>query len=218
MLVECAASCNSVGAGTNQSKQSGTAEVYEGEDGAVAAFRFAEMYSSYYTDGISTQLVLDVAKELNDKLPESYVVPQDITHCGDTKRRPCSAGKLWKRAEEMKKDDMHDAAGADLIRALLKTGIEVDFIQRCERSLQWAFGSIRKQRERERRLAVEEAKLEKRRQEELEAMKEAEERQREYEANLRKFGEGLVEGLASGVAEASIGADGSTETSPEAQL
>ena len=71
-----------------------------------------------------------------------------------------------------------DTAGADLIRAMLKTGIEIDFIERCKRSLQWAFGSIQRQREREKKEAIEEAKLEARRKEEQLAMDEAVERKK----------------------------------------
>ena len=29
----------------------------------------------------------------------------------------------------------HASAGADLIRAMLKSGIEVDFVEKCERSI-----------------------------------------------------------------------------------
>merc|ERR1711903_197898 len=113
---------------------------------------------------------MEVAQKLQEALEaENYQAPKELTHCG---KRQCSAGKLWKRAEEMRKADMHDDAGADLIRALLKTGIEVDFIDRCKRSLQWAFGGIQRQRERERREAIEEAKLEARKEEERLAMEE----------------------------------------------
>jgi tetratricopeptide (TPR) repeat protein len=211
MLKECAKSC-----GVTPQQHIGDARVYEGEDAAIGAFRFAENYSGYYPNGmIGSDVVLDIARDLTDKIPSDYVVPEDITHCGDTKRKVCSAGKLWKRAEELRKDDMHDAAGADLIRAMLKTGIEVDFVERCERSLQWAFGSITRQREREKRAAAEEAKLEKRRQEEAEAMAEAAERKKEYEANFYKFGESLIASL--GTQEAAVGADGTAEISPETQ-
>ena len=148
-----------------------TATVYEGEDAGIGAFRFAEEHSGLIDDSQMSKAVLDVAQQLHDKLSaEDYKPPKDISHCG---KKPCSAGKLWKRAEEMRKADMHDSAGADLIRALLKTGIEVDFRERCERTLQWAFGSIQRQRQREKREAEEEAKLEKRRQEEQQAMEEA---------------------------------------------
>mmetsp|Transcript_7498 Transcript_7498/g.14241 ORF Transcript_7498/g.14241 Transcript_7498/m.14241 type:complete len:699 (-) Transcript_7498:5-2101(-) len=200
--------------------QKARAYLYEGEDAAIGAFRFAERFSKHYPlETIPTSVVLDVARQLLLSLESDndidYTPPLDVTHCSSgEKRRPCSAGKLWKRAEEMRKADMHDAAGADLIRALLKTGIEVDFVERCERSLRWAFGSIRRQRERERREAIEEAKLEKRREEERMAMAEAEARKREYEDDFVAFGRGLQESLESGDvgAEASVGADGSVET------
>ena len=212
MKKECAKSC-----GIKEQIRTGQAQMYEGEDAAIGAFRFAEHYSTHYPNGlINSDVVLDIARELTAKIPNDYVVPEDITHCGDTKRRPCSAGKLWKRAEELRKDDMHDAAGADLIRAMLKTGIEVDFVERCERSLQWAFGSITRQREREKRMAIEEAKLEKRRQEETEAMAEAQERKKEYEANFYKFGEALQAGLSGGSESVSVDLDG--EISPESQM
>ncbi|KAL3784347.1 hypothetical protein HJC23_004110 [Cyclotella cryptica] len=222
MLLHCAFSCGVTDhADTSSSSQhTGTAHVYPGEDPAIGAFRFAEQYSGQYTHGtIPTSTVINIARELNASLPEGYVVPEELSHCGEgTKRRPCSAGKLWKRAEEWRKEDVHDGAGADLIRALMKTGIEVDFVERCERSLQWALGSITRQRERERRMAMEEAKLEKRRREEMEAMAEAEERRKEYEANFYKFGEKLIASLSEGAGEATVNADGSTEISEQARL
>eukprot|EP00984_Skeletonema_dohrnii_P029794 scaffold20682_cov61-Skeletonema_dohrnii-CCMP3373.AAC.2 len=172
MLENCAASCSDNGATTDDDNDDddeeeqiipkGSAHIYEGEDAAMGAFRFAEQYSRHYTnDMIPIPTVLDVARELQEATHSGYTPPNDITHCGGgdatKKSRPCSAGKLWKRAEDMRKADVHDEAGADLIRALLKSGIEVDFKEKCERSLQWALGSVRKQRERERRAALEEA-------------------------------------------------------------
>eukprot|EP00584_Thalassiosira_punctigera_P022708 CAMPEP_0172573142 /NCGR_PEP_ID=MMETSP1067-20121228/136037_1 /TAXON_ID=265564 ORGANISM="Thalassiosira punctigera, Strain Tpunct2005C2" /NCGR_SAMPLE_ID=MMETSP1067 /ASSEMBLY_ACC=CAM_ASM_000444 /LENGTH=679 /DNA_ID=CAMNT_0013365739 /DNA_START=346 /DNA_END=2385 /DNA_ORIENTATION=+ len=223
MMENCVASCGGGGDEESAQPKRGRAHVYEGEDAAVGAFRFAEGYSNWYThETVPTEVVLDVARKLVKSIEErapDYAPPKDVTHCSSgEKQRPCSAGKLWKRAEEMRKEDMHDAAGADLIRALLKTGIEVDFVERCERSLGWAFGSVRRQRERERREAEEEAKLEARRQAEREAMAEAEERKKEYEADFVAFGRGLQLSLASrGDGEATVGADGSvTEgTDPE---
>ncbi|KAL7517474.1 hypothetical protein ACHAWX_002397, partial [Stephanocyclus meneghinianus] len=210
MLLRCPSSC---GAALPR------AHVYPGEDAAVGAFRFAERYSSLFEDGrMPIEMVLDVARKLEGSLPEGYAAPDEVTRCGEgAKRRTCSAGKLWKRAEELRKDDIHDGAGADYIRALMKTGIEVDFVERCERSLQWALGSIARQRERERRMAVEEAKLEKRMREEMEAMAEAEERRKEYEANFVKFGESLIASLTVGAGEVTVNADGSTETSEQVQ-
>lgn len=198
MFENCAASCNA--------SRKAIVYVYEGDDVGVAAFRFAEEYSTTETQ----QTVLEVAKKLQAALvAENYTPPKELTHCG---KRLCSAGKLWKRAEEMRKADMHDDAGADLIRALLKTGIEIDFIERCQRSLQWAFGSIQRQREREKREAIEEAKLEARKEEERAAMEEALERKKEYEADLVKFGvelqESIAECTAPGSAESvTVGAD-----------
>ena len=241
MLENCAASCADNGATTDDNDDNnddeaqeeqiipkGSAHIYEGEDAAMGAFRFAEQYSRHYTnDMIPIPTVLSVARELQEATNSGYTPPNDITHCGggDAKKksRPCSAGKLWKRAEDMRKADVHDEAGADLIRALLKSGIEVDFKEKCERSLQWALGSVRKQRERERRAALEEAKLEQRRELERLAMGEAEERRLEYEANFEKFGEEMKEKLMSGslvadvaaVASATVGADGTVETTEE---
>lgn len=243
MLENCAASCANIGSDDNDDgdvgareesdeivTNKGTALIYEGEDAAIGAFRFAERYTSHYeNEVIPVSTVLDIARELQQSLTSSpsgqdYTPSIDITHCGgesgNKKSRPCSAGKLWKRAEDMRKAELYDAAGADLIRALLKSGTEVDFVEKCERSLQWAFVSVRKQRERERKLALEEAKLEKRRMEELEALAEAEERMNEYEANFVKFGEELQKSFMEGVrSEATIGADGSVETtSTESQM
>lgn len=165
MLEKCSLSCKGKGTFT------ANAYVMDGEDAGIGAFRFAEEYSTHFQEDSTTETVMDVAKQLQDALvAKNYNPPTELTKCG---KRPCSAGKLWKRAEEMRKADMHDAAGADLIRALMKSGIEIDFIERCKRSLQWAFGSIKRQREREAREAFEQEKIEKRRQEEKAAMEEA---------------------------------------------
>jgi len=184
MLANCATSCHAMK--LQQTTKFANAVVYEGEDAAVGAFRFAE---EYLTDGNlnvleeqekTMTIIVDVARQLQSELDSSadnkYTPPSDLTHCGasgNKKARLCSAGKLWKRAEEMRKADMHDAAGADLIRALLKSGIEIDFIDKCKRSLKWAMGSVQRQREREAKEAIEEAKLEQRREEERKAMDEA---------------------------------------------
>jgi len=213
MLENCAVSCDTV-------SRKGKAYVYDGEDVGVGAFRFAEEYSNYFDSTTDTQQkVLEVAKELQDELKvQNYTPPQELTHCG---KRQCSAGKLWKRAEEMRKADMHDDAGADLIRALLKTGIEIDFKERCQRSLQWAFNSIQRQRERERKEAIEEEKLEVRRKEEEAAMESALERKKEYDADLVKFGNQLQESVAECDANggsATVGADGTVETDVEVEV
>lgn len=219
MLESCAAACSEGDVeDDDEGRRMGEARVYEGEDAAMGAFRFVEEHASFYPNGVvPTSIVLDVARLLADRAPaDSYAPPTSVTHCGGDgrkKSRPCSAGNLWKRAEEFRKDDMYDAAGADLIRILLKSGIEVDFIEKCERSLQWAIGSIRRQRDRERKAAEEEAKVEKRREEERKAQAEAEERRKEYETDFFKFGQGLQVSLSGGGAssEATFDVDGSME-------
>ncbi|KAL7551253.1 hypothetical protein ACHAWF_014443 [Thalassiosira exigua] len=220
MLENCAASCADSEDEEDEEKEKEEEEkarwvgayIYKGEDAAVGAFRFADHYSCFYTHQmIPTSVVLDIARGLQQALLEDYAPPKDVTHCSDKKPWPCTAGKLWKRAEEMRKEDMHDAAGADLFRALLKTGIEVDFVERCKRSLQWAFGSIKRQREKERRLALEEAKMEKRQAKEAEPMREAGEWKKEYEAHFLKFGKSLLTSGGGASQEAKIGPDGSVE-------
>ena len=206
MLNNCAATC--------QVHRIVPVTVYDGEDIGIAAFRFAEENSYLFNDVEPLDLVLQVANELQDVMEaesNTYEPPKELTHCG---KRPCSAGKLWKRAEEMRKADIYDDSGADLIRALLKKGIEVDFVERCKRALQWSFDSIQRQREREEREAAEEAKLEARKEEERKAMEESLQRKKEYEAGFLKFGEGLQASIADGAAagSASVGADGSVET------
>jgi len=212
MLENCAASCSQA--------RKASVNVYEGDDVGTATFRFAEEYSAIFTSTDETiDTVLTVAQNLQTVLEEkNYVPPKELTHCG---KRQCSAGKLWKRAEEMRKADMHDDAGADLIRALLKTGIEVDFISRCKRSLQWAFGSIQRQREREKREAIEEAKLEARKEEERAALEEAKKRKEDYEESFLKFGMKIQESIADpdgAKSSATVGADGTVETETDAEV
>jgi tetratricopeptide (TPR) repeat protein len=228
MLENCAASCSGDDVADDNDdddddgkQRKGEARVYEGEDAAIGAFRFVEEYASYYPNGVvPTGTVLNFARALVEQGPDNYAPPTSVTHCGGDgkkKSRPCSAGNLWKRAEEFRKDDMYDAAGADLIRILLKTGLEVDFVEKCERSLQWAIGSIRRQRDRERKAAEEEAKLEKRREEERNAQLEAEERKKAYEEDFVKFGQGLqVSLLNSHSTSATVGVDGSMEIDDDA--
>ena len=213
MLNHCAASC--------QFHRIVPVNVYEGEDVGIAAFRFAEENSPlFFNDVEPIELVLKVANELQQVLEtqqSDYEPPKELTHCG---KRPCSAGKLWKRAEEMRKADIYDDSGADLIRALLKTGIEVDFVERCKRALQWSFDSINRQREREEREAIEEAKLEARKEEERKAMEESLQRKQEYEAGFLKFGEKIQASISEGGAtqSASVGADGSVDTEADAAV
>ena len=207
MLENCATSCNDIA--SQQPKQIvATAYVNDGEDAAIGAFRFAEEYNVG-----ETHAVLDVAKKLQDKLGDDYTPPKDLTHCGG--KRICTAGKLWKRSEEMRKADVNDAAGADLIRALSKSGIEIDFVERCERALKWTLSNISRQREREQREAAEEAKLEQRRAEERAAMDEALERKKEYEADWIKFGTKLQESLkqSTTTGSATMDADGNIQMS-----
>ena len=124
MLENCAASCSTEDDNAtdddNQANEKdvrkGRAYIYQGEDAAIGAFRFAENYSTYFkNEMIPTATVLDIARNLQTSLSNSdseYTPPNDITHCGgdsNKKSRPCSAGKLWKRAEDFRKDDMHDA-------------------------------------------------------------------------------------------------------------
>jgi len=217
MHENCAVSC-----GTNVFLAK--AYVVEGEDAAIGAFRFAEEYNIYQQNSeASLTMVLDVANDLAKHLQNAdYTPPSDMTHCSSgnsNKKRICSAGKLWKRAEEMRKADMYDAAGADLIRALMKkTGLEVDFIEQCQRSLQWAFQRVQQQREREQREAAEEAKLEARREEERAAMEEAMERKKEYEADWVKFSEQLALNTNDDTMEATVGADGRVEENNSKEL
>ena len=138
------------------------------------------------------------------ELPSDYVPPLELTKCG---KKACSAGKLWKRAEENRKADAHDLAGADLLRALAKRGIEVDFVEKCKQSLIRTFDNIKRQRERESREAEEEAKMEKRRAEEEEAMEEARLRKEAYEKDWTTFIEGLKVNK-----EVEIGEDGNPVT------
>jgi len=212
MSRHCAASCN----------QARKAKVYvfEGDDVGIATFRFAEQYWAAFSSTDQTlDTVLRVAHNVQNVLKEqNYEPPKEITHCG---KRQCSAGKLWKRAEEMRKEDMHDDAGANLIRALLKTGIEVDFIDRCKRSLQWAFGSIQRQREREKREAIEEAKVEARKEEERAALEEAMKRKEEYEESFLKFGIKIQESIANSditKESATVGADGTVENETDKEV
>lgn len=213
MNENCAATCGRA-----------TVFVLEGEDVGIAAFRFAEDYSIQ-----DPETVLHVAERLQSLLRRSndddeattakdYEIPKELTHCGG--KRPCSAGKLWKRAEEMRKADMHDHAGADLIRALLKSGIEVDFKDRCKKSLMWALGSIERQREREERQAEEDAKLLQRQEEEKAAMEEAKERKKEYEADLVKFGVKLQQSIREKgpTSAATVGADGEVDAAVDELL
>jgi len=203
MLENCAVSCKAAGV-----RNEGRAYVLPGEDAAAAAFRFGEVHGGHYKRGtLPAPQAVEVATLLQARLDgdvPDYTPDVSVTHCG---KRKCTAGKLWKRAEDYRKDELYDEAGADLIRALMKSGVEADFREKCENLLQWAFQSVKRQREREAREREEEAKLEKRREEERAAVEEAEARRAEYEAHFAKFAGGLLSSSGGGGA-ASVGADG----------
>lgn len=188
-----------------------TAVIMNGQDFATGAIQFAEDYG---IQDISE--ILSTAEKLREASTE-YSPPQELTHCTSPGKptKPCTAGKLWKRAEDLRKADIHDEVAADLVRILLKSGIEVDFVEKAQRSLSWALQSIQRQRERERKEAEEEAKLEKRRQEELMAMEEAAERKKAYENDFVSFFTSAVVSGDNGQAEASIDADGSISEEQE---
>ncbi|KAL3908860.1 MAG: hypothetical protein SGARI_002876 [Bacillariaceae sp.] len=205
MLPNCPVSCH-------QSPQTATAYVYEGEDAAAGAIRLAEEHG---LEDIPE--LIGGYKRLHEALSSghTYTPPQELTHCSGSGSsgstvRPCSAGKLWKRSEEKRKVGIHDDAGADLLRALAKSGLETDFVEKCHRSLQGAIRSIQRQREREQKEAEEEAKLEKRRLEEEEAMQESIRRKAEYEDAFGRFSDRMRQQLK--LAQTTIEGDGSVET------
>jgi ShK domain-like len=199
MLKNCAASCSS--------PEKATAYMHPGEDFAVGAIRFAENFGVQ-----DIPLILKIAEKLQE-VSCDYIPLVELTHCSAAGKpsKPCSAGKLWKRAEDLRKAEIHDEAAADLVRALLKNGIEVDFVEKAQRSLQWALQSIQRQRERERKEAEEEAKLERRKQEEEVAMILAAERKKEYEVHFAKIFNEMAKSLSNKIdspAEAIVNADG----------
>lgn len=71
MLESCAASCSPTDEDEEEEDEpaevipKGRAFVYQGDDAAIGAFRFAEQYSSYYTNEVMpTAAVLDLARKL----------------------------------------------------------------------------------------------------------------------------------------------------------
>ena len=120
-----------------------TAYVEQGEDGANGAMRFAEMFAH---NGVAN--LLSITSQLDAKAQQSgYTPPDDIMRCGK-RGRPCSAGKLRKRAAESRKAELYDMNGADLIRALSKRGLEEPMVQRLTSELEHALRMLSKQRER----------------------------------------------------------------------
>ena len=159
------------------------ARVYPGEDPAAGAYRFAEeffadAYVRRLPDVPSFGQLFDIVARLEQGLPEGWEAPAELARCG---KRPCTAGKLWKRAEENRKAGFHDSQGADLLRALAKNGLEEEFVGKCERGLARSFEGVGRQREREAREAEEDAKNARRAREEEEAMENARQRKVEYE-------------------------------------
>ena len=183
-----------------------TAYVDAGEDSAVGAFRWAEEQQVF---DIGT--VREVHKKLEEAVPDSYKVPEELTVCG---KRTCTAAKHAKRAEEARKAGIYDDAGADLLRALTKKGIDADFLRKCEASLAKNFQLVGSQRRREMREAEEERKLEARRLEEEEAMKAAKKRKEEYESGFERFIETLRskdrESRTGDFADVGVGGESST--------
>ena len=94
-------------------KINASARILPGEDAALGAFRFAEEYTLWDID-----TVMNVMEELDGNLPEGYEPDEELVpKCG---KRACSAGKLWKRADGLRKADIWDGSGSDLLRALKK--------------------------------------------------------------------------------------------------
>ncbi|GMI24258.1 hypothetical protein TeGR_g10607 [Tetraparma gracilis] len=159
------------------------ARVYPGEDPAAGAYRFAEeffadAYVRRLPDVPSFGQLFDIVARLEQGLPGGWEAPAELARCG---KRPCTAGKLWKRAEENRKAGFHDSQGADLLRALAKNGLEEEFVGKCERGLARSFEGVGRQREREAREAEEDAKNARRARGEEEAMENARQRKVEYE-------------------------------------
>jgi ShK domain-like len=203
MLENCAVSCDS--------PRQRTAFIADGEDFAVGAIRFSEDFGVQ-----DIPFLLQVAKKLLDASSD-YTPPGELTHCiaPGKPTKPCTAGKLWKRAEDLRKAEIHDEAAADLVRALLKSGIEIDFVENAQRSLSWALQSIQRQRERERKEAEEEAKMEARKQEEMLAMEEAAYRKKEYEHAFGDFFKRVATSASNesnSAASADMEADGTVTT------
>ena len=141
----------------------------------------------------------------------SYEVPEEISKCGKAKKT-CSAGKLFKRAEENRKAEMHDDAGADLLRALRKKGLETDFVAKCEQSLGRALEAVQRQREREAKEEEEQIKADERAEEERLAMEAATQRKQDYDAAWKELVAALAdakpEEVAAATAESAVGPNG----------
>ncbi|EJK72272.1 hypothetical protein THAOC_06208 [Thalassiosira oceanica] len=88
-------------------RNEGRAYVLPGEDAAAAAFRFGEVHGGHYKRGtLPAPQAVEVAALLQARLDgdvPDYTPDVSVTHCG---KRKCTAGKLWKRAEDYRKDEL----------------------------------------------------------------------------------------------------------------
>ena len=182
-----------------------TAYVEQGEDGANGAMRFAEMFAH---NGVAN--LLSITSQLDAKAQQSgYTPPDDIMRCGK-RGRPCSAGKLRKRAAESRKAELYDMSGADLIRALSKRGLEEPMVQRLTSELEHALRMLSKQREREAKRRQEQERMRERAAAEAEAMRQAQQRKDLDERDWDDFDASLLERLGA-ESNVHVSSDGTVE-------
>jgi len=188
------------------------AELFEEEDGAVAALRFVERYSDaveramqYEEDDkdLVVKIMLDIASIVNEKVAK---VAEPITHiCKGGKK--CTAAKLLKRGQDSGGAGMYDEMAFDMLRALAKKNtLEAAFVNKLEVKLKSALNGLNSQRKKEEKEREEELLEEKRREEEAASVKEVERRKMEEESDWRNF-EAKLDANAYGI---QVNADGTT--------
>ena len=173
----------------------------QGEDAAAAVVLFCERHDVRAVDS-----VLNLANnliELMAKRTPPIEPPAEL--------RLRTAGAHKKKAEEMSKDGEHDQAAMQLIRALVRPGLDEQMIERLKETFSEEMIKLGRQREAEAAEAAEAAAAEARRAEEAAALIEARTRAERNEADWMAYltgqaassiagGKAAAEGVAEGMA------------------
>lgn len=165
----------------NGETQQASVQVYEGEDAAVAAFRYAEDHGLVRDNDVGAGYIYTIAKDLNKQLleVEAFEGPPDF-HLK-------TVGKYIRRATEVSKDGFYDEAGHDIVRAMLRKGIDENTREQLKVHLVKALRDLPLQRRREAKEREEEAKAVARQKAEEEALEDAKRRQEADDEDWRRF-------------------------------
>lgn len=159
-----------------------------GEDAAASTVRLAEKLNQ---GGSSIERhidpLIDLAKFIGEKAPPEFSPPSEL------KLRTAGAHK--RRAKEHRASGDHDAEAADVLRALMRPGLDIDIINQLRTLFNAAMQSLPQQRKQEAKEEADAAKVEARTKMEEEALAEALERRARDDEDWRVIEARVFNGL-----------------------